>query len=680
MGRPFRPHFDGHNTPDSGSSQPWGDPGFVLKLTYNSAIYDVNPGNQNQDNSGNHVPTNNLGPTFGAGWIYNTQYSIELTTRPNPNPANTWPCPASNLQLQYFYRMTLVLPDGSRHLLRLAGQDVYQQTEDGYYQYQPNGVAAVHCGNPTAQSSPLTGVLTYYTADATFLNVSINTATCANYQASGVCPWTLYYPDGSNLTQQTLGAGNFTLLSRTGNATTVAQAHAGSIWTTTISDSANPPRSITLQTTGGVTDTITILGVYGHPVQTSVTWRTASMPARTYMCAPNGYPNSPGTVGGEDCALETLGFPVVGSIILPAQLCDSGSPNCGLGYQFTYDIDNEGGGIGELSSVTTPLASTTAYHYLMDANGTNIAGWTAYTRNSLSTRTVSPASNDPYAFPAETTSYVITNAIQSTITAPDGGVTTYYFYSNAAAYPPPQVSADAGLIYKIVYPDGTIDERYWNVNNPPNFPTGSYTAALVFNNPYIQTEYRTIDGEVAIKNYTYDNNGNVTQLSEYDWSNAGNIPRTQDQYQSPVGVPSGLTPVRTTVSQYYYPAATYTYSEPAGSSPIWRSAQSSEAVQVGPNRRAVQSDAILVCRCQFEHTDELDEVQPERVGLGEGAESNTSIDAFRGFGHQLHPVRSIRQFDISDGTWQIGHRPHHRPVRLRCDRHIPEAGNTCIWH
>ena len=550
-----------------------GDPGFALKLTYNSAIYDVNPGYQNQNQTGGFVPTNNIGATLGTGWIYNTQYSIQFTTRPGA----TFPCPTDDTLRQYFYRMTLVLPDGSRHLLRLYGQDVANQTEDGYYQYQPNGVAAVHCGNPTAQSPPLTGVLSYYTADGTFFNVTINTATCsANFEAGGTCPWTLYYPDGSSVTQQTLAAGNFTVLSRTGNATTVTQTNSGGVWTTTIADSASPPRSITLQQsyfggepTGNVTDTITILGVYGHTVQTSVTWRTVSMPPRTYLCAPTGAYNAPGTYGGESCLLEAPSYPVVGSIILPVQLCDPSSPNCGLGYQFTYDIDNGGGGIGEVSSVTTPLGSNTAYHYLMDANGTNFAGWTAYTRNALSTRTISPASNDPYSFPAETTSYVYPNsnqrADQTTVTGPDGGVTTYYFFQNPAAYPPPQVPPNAGLIYKIVNPDGTIDERYWNINNPPNFPIGSNTPTLVFNNPYINTGYHTVDGEVAIKNYTDDNNGNVTQLAEYNWSNASSIPRTQDSYQSPTGVPSGLTPVRTTASQYYYPAATYPYSEPAAS-------------------------------------------------------------------------------------------------------------------
>jgi RHS repeat-associated protein len=557
-----------------------GDPGFGLKLTYNSTIYDVLPGYGNHDQNGNPVLTNTLG--MDNGWTYNTQYNIEFTDRPGA----TFPCPTDNAELQYFYRMTLVLPDGSRHMLRLSGQDVANQTEDGYYQYQPNGVAAIHCGSQ--QSPPLTGVLTYYTADGTFLNLAINTATCsANFNAGGACPWTLYYPDGSSVTQQTLPAGNATLLSRTGNSTTIAQAYAGGIWTTTIADNAS--RSITLQQSylgeplaGGVTDTITISGVYGHTVQTSVAWRALSMPSRNYLCAPTGYPNSGGAVGGQDCQLGPGGstpitFPEIGSITLPVQLCDSASPPCGLGYVFTYDTDNGGSGVGEMSAVTTPLGSNTAYHYLMDANGTTISGWSAYSRNSISRRTISPDLNDPYTFPAETTTYVFANATQSTVTAPDGGVTTYYFFQNPASVTPPP---NGGLIYKIILPDGTIDERYWLNNNPAGFPANS-NPAIVFNNPYINTGYRTIAGQAAITNYQYDQNGNVLQFSEYGWSNASGIPRTQDQYQSPIGVPGGLTQVRTTVSQYYYAASSYPYSKPAGSAPIWRAAPSSVGVRAG---------------------------------------------------------------------------------------------------
>jgi len=65
-------------------------------------------------------------------------------------------------------------------LLRLAG---HPDNGDGYAEYQPTGVAAAHCNG--AQSAPISGNLTFYTTDGSYLTAQINTATCSASFPSG---------------------------------------------------------------------------------------------------------------------------------------------------------------------------------------------------------------------------------------------------------------------------------------------------------------------------------------------------------------------------------------------------------------------------------------------------------------------------------------------------------------
>lgn len=542
-----------------------GDPGFRLTLTYNAAIYQATSDYTNHDQFGAPELTHQL--NMAGGWTYNLGYTLLAETR----PGGTWPCPGSDELLKYFNRLTLVTPDGSRHLLRLSGKPDYNG--DGYYEYDPSGAAATHC---SAKSADLTTDADYYTTDGTFYNVRVSKAQCTALW--GTCPWTLFFPDGSRLDQSTFAAGGFTLTSRTGNTTTVVKS-GGPPWTTTITDNSN--RAIVLVQAYSdfvETDTITIKGFTGTPIITTVNWEVIPLPARNYGCTASGY---------QSCRLEGS-VPAVRGISLPQALCDNPSPNC-LTYAFGYDTDNSGQGIGQLSSIRTPWGASTAYRYTMDSSASGTYGWTQYTDNALTTRTVSRASDEPYAWPDETTTYAWNaSRTMTTVTAPDGAPTKYYYFTDY----PAGANNKGGLVYRIDHPDGTAVERYWADNNPPGAPVN---AVLLYNNPYVKTEFSTAAGLTSARDSVHDINGNLFSMAEYDWFNAASqpIPHSQDEYGSATGLPAGLTPVRTTLNTYYYPPGSYPYMSTA--SPIFRSAPASGEVRMGG------SDGTVAARTEYSY-------------------------------------------------------------------------------
>jgi hypothetical protein len=144
----------------------------------------------------------------GGGWRYSFSYSLELEERPG---LETIDCNegVSVSRAQYRYRLTLVLPDGSRHLLRMAGQvDLFG---DGYYRYNPAGQGVAVCG--IAAPAPLPGKRRYITTDGTFLQVEVdNTGTCCEQLA-----WELRFPNGDRRLQGGFAPGGESLMLRGAN-------------------------------------------------------------------------------------------------------------------------------------------------------------------------------------------------------------------------------------------------------------------------------------------------------------------------------------------------------------------------------------------------------------------------------------------------------------------------------
>ena len=425
------------------------------------------------------------------------------------------------------------------------------------------------------KSDDLSGDRTYYTTDGSFLTVLVRNTSGQCSSALVDCPWTLYFPDGSQMAQETFSMGNFVLTSRTGNQTALTRTRGGGITTTEIKDSSN--RALTLRQAyygnpmTATTDTITAAGTDGAPLETKVAWQLYTIPRRTYTCSLNL----------PDCSLDPASVVAVGSIELPKQWCDDPTTNCGLGYQFTYDRDPNGGGIGQLSSMTTPLGATARYHFEMDDSDSGTWGWAKYISNRLTSKSIEAASNEAFAWPTETTSYqysTVNNVPRTTVTNPEGDashVTVYHYFT---AYPPTVSLPKGSLIFRIDHPNGSRTERYWSDNTPAGAPTNP---TFVFNNPYIKAEFTALGGLTSAKEFLQDANGNLTQVSEYDWFNSANnvIPRSADPYQSPSGFPTGLTPVRTTVTEYTNSAGSSPYTSTA--SQVYRSAAKSQEVREG---------------------------------------------------------------------------------------------------
>ena len=171
----------------------------------------------------------------------------------------------------------------------------------------------------------------------------------------------------------------------------------------------------------------------------------------------------------------------------------------------------------------------------------------------------------------ETWTYGINEQFGSgSITSPDGGTTSQSFVVGGSAG---CASWNCGLVYLTVNPDGSKVEKIWAQNHISGFGA---------DNPYVKTEFTSIKNaagsyvKTAIKDYSYDKNGNVTRVAEYDWLDYASVPRTSGM---PTGIPYGAMPFRVTTNTYYNATADASQS-PTGdgnvywyqSSPLWKNA------------------------------------------------------------------------------------------------------------
>jgi hypothetical protein len=186
------------NLPLAGLPAGRGGLGAKLTLTYNSKIWD-----EAVDNSRSKpcppgatcapapAETRTLSASPEGGWRYAFQYELQVETRDYALPTSYHSPynPCTDWDAVYYYKLMVSFPDGGKHEFHLQGQ---QETE-GYYKYMPDGRPSNWCGS----TQPLTGTLTYYSVDGTYMRLEVEHDSDANWSNN---PWTLYMPDGGRVT------------------------------------------------------------------------------------------------------------------------------------------------------------------------------------------------------------------------------------------------------------------------------------------------------------------------------------------------------------------------------------------------------------------------------------------------------------------------------------------------
>ncbi|MCA1568252.1 MAG: hypothetical protein LC803_21930 [Acidobacteria bacterium] len=499
-----------------------------VNLVYNSKLYDGNPDIQ-WVGVNRYEVTRLSGNVSGAGWDYSYKYKFEHTIRSaglDTQGMELAPCSAS----PYTVKATLTTPDGSKHPLVLDGYT----DGDGYQNVYPDGRPAC-TGGPSLNTT-----LSYYTTDGTFLRVEVAHDDDQNTLNN---PWTIHQPDGGRISGGDINTPQ-RIYDRNNNYIEIVNGSYNGHPATYLNDQVG--RSVIIELNSAANQDSVHVRVSSNELLTTVVRWTNVQVRKSYD-------------GGSSADLDLVhNHRSVQGIDLPWQ---AGA----LSYAFTYNANGSSPtfGWGELSSVTLPSGAKATYQYLYDGQNNLSADQVLRNRPTQKQLVYRPeydltgaVSNAPctQGCTTETWAYVMTYAsggeipIKSTITGPDGGVTTEYFNMNESG-----VAAQNGLVYKSVRADNTVVERYWQMNRPHSTsPSG-----LAMPNYYAKFEFTSVkdangnQAKTAVKEFSQDKNGNTTVVKEYDWLNPTNVLR--DAQGRPYGVASGvgIQPKRVTTSSYY---------------------------------------------------------------------------------------------------------------------------------
>ncbi|HEY4365480.1 MAG TPA: hypothetical protein VGN17_31255 [Bryobacteraceae bacterium] len=162
---------------------------------------------------------------------------------------------------------------------------------------------------------------------------------------------------------------------------------------------------------------------------------------------------------------------------------------------------------------TLPYGATIEYQYASIGNSAGV-NETPVTQRKVT-------HSDPNGTMVDTWSYTIpisgANGTSS-ILNPDGGTVKHYFYARYGGN-----GQFHGQTYKIVQPDGSEVDQIWGSQTAPAHP-----ANLSIANPFVQTEIRSVASsgspqKSAVKQFSYDLNGNLLQTQDYDWINFSQV-------------------------------------------------------------------------------------------------------------------------------------------------------------
>ncbi len=523
--------------------------GFTIFAQYNSKLWDTRleervrcvPG----DGCVPYVVSVPYVSTYG-GWRIGGGYSIDW------DAGDTWDyqkdlnfaAPDDEILLRDYNwtRAHLVMPDGSKHEIRPLGMAPFWGTDDffrGYYKDTPDSTGAA---------------MSYYTADGSYTRVTIYPASHPDLR------WEAFFPDGTKVQQfQTFqrisdANGNKIKIFNDGQETRYQDEHSGREIRVG-SNAVTGKSGVSYQSVGGTWQTVEI--VYGT---TTVSGKFHNVDY------PDIGPNN-GCVYQEDSLPGQIDLPVVREIKFPAPA--SGEPQAT--YAFSYNADVAGAGAtyvggcgasptthpnpslgwGELSSMTTPLGAVYEYEYYLDdahtVGGTGVGGEIDAAANTISEKRLN------YDGMTDTWDYLI-SPHTSTVTGPSGAVSTITKISGS-------LNGLNGLVVREDHPNRTRIERQWGrivFDGAYEYTNGF--VKLTFN-PVVTKEFTSLldasgnATKMSARAFQYDFNGNVTQVSEYDWFDPELVGR--DSNGVPIDVPPGEQPVRTVSNNYHNSPATW---------------------------------------------------------------------------------------------------------------------------
>jgi RHS repeat-associated protein len=447
----------------------------------------------------------------------------------------------------------MVFPDGSTHVLRPQG---YTGPDS------PTGYYGANYFNST-----------WYSTDGTYFRVTFGPDAGLN------TPWTMYFSDGVRVTG---GDGTHRIYDRNDNYiefqnitwnNNPANKIVDQLGRYIIIERASSP----LSDPARVYDYIHMWEIGGQQISWTIKWKIIQ-PVKTYLTISASKP----------CDTASLGvyLTVVDQIILPSQ---AGS----LAYTFGYNApdyslgpQSPSYGYGEIDSIQLPTGAQASYSYSHDGDDNLV--WKTVLENAVVGKTLSYQSEHDGSSSqvTETWSYGGYYLGNSFVRGPDGGESRERFYPLHGGEP-----WKRGLAYKSERPDGTVIERIWQTNPP-------FGASDM--NPYVKTEFTSVKDaagtlvKTAIKDFSYDKNGNVTRVTEYDWVDYGSVPR--DGSGNPTGIPVGIY-ARATINTYYSPtpdASNNTTDDLnvyfKGTSPNLRNAIASREVQSGLSGAAARTE------------------------------------------------------------------------------------------
>ena len=490
--------------------------GFDLGLVYNSNLFDLAPDEDTTD--GNYVTRELRSAVSNGGWSYNFQnYFIDQEVRFIPS-WEALECSSTNAELlsrqQRLYRYRISLPDGSQHTLHLLGygdEPSDQSIGDGFYPFNMDGVRSPCAAQHPARypTDLLNQTLTWYTTDGSYLRLQMQTD--GDPGNASTQRWILLYPDG----RQVLGSSYKAdyVLDANGNTVAIANVFESGKAVTYIADEFN--RRIRIESGYNTTpttrvDRITAPGPNG-PLEWRVKWKRIRAGSSTdrYVCFEDDTLTPAYTIR---CTLNVLTW-VVEYIQFPTAAPAFPAPADAPWTSFEFGYAEGTGNYGHLASMRVPTGALYTYywvrglswhpHYtLFEADGIAYGGYDIreVTHDGIT---------DRWVYGRSSSAAIAVN--------PDGGQTRYSFYDPL----PASQAWMRGLVYRIEEPNGTVRKRQWSQNK-----VASLAGPLNIdpNNPFISRESVTTDAlegqpRSAVTDYSFDKNGNLLTVREYDWSN-----------------------------------------------------------------------------------------------------------------------------------------------------------------